>query len=153
MLSVHLSLAQAIKSDTAKKHGLDNTPSAAEKENLKQLGTNIYDKIYNKFDGNVKLTSVFRNSEVNAKVGGSSTSQHRYGQALDIKGTNGITNKQIFKYVKDNLDYHQIIWEFGSTTEPSWVHIGYKSSGNKKINTRAVKVNGKTTYKTFDLTI
>lgn len=153
MLSVHLSLAQAIKSDTAKKHGLDNTPSATEKENLKQLGTNIYDKIYNKFDGNVKLTSVFRNSEVNAKVGGSSTSQHRYGQALDIKGTNGITNKQIFKYVKDNLDYHQIIWEFGSATEPSWVHIGYKSSGNKKINTRAVKVNGKTTYKTFDLTI
>lgn len=153
MLSVHLSLAQAIKSDTAKKHGLDNTPSTSEKENLKKLGINIYDKIYDNFNGNVKLTSVFRNEAVNKKVGGSSTSQHRFGQALDIQGTNGITNKQIFKYVKDNLDYHQIIWEYGSKNEPDWVHVGYKPSGNKKINTRAVRVNGKTQYKTFDLAI
>lgn len=153
MLSVHLSLAQAIKSDTAKKNGLDNTPSATEKENLKQLGINIYDKIYDKFNGNVKLTSVFRNEAVNRKVGGSSTSQHRFGQALDIQGTNGITNKQIFKYVKDNLSYHQIIWEYGSKNEPDWVHVGYKPTGNKKINTRAVRVNGKTSYITFDLQI
>ena len=153
MLSVHLSLAQAIKSDTAKKNGLDNTPSAAEKENLKQLGINIYDKIYDKFNGNVRLTSVFRSEAVNKKVGGSSTSQHRFGQALDIQGTNGITNKQIFKYVKDNLTYHQIIWEYGSKNEPDWVHVGYKPSGNKKINTRATRVNGKTKYITFDLAI
>ena len=112
MLSKYLSLAQAIKSDTATKHKIDNTPSAAEKENLKHLGVNIYDKIYEKFNGNLSLTSVFRNETLNKKVGGSSTSQYRYGQALDVQGTNGITNKQIFKYVKENLDYHQIIWEF-----------------------------------------
>ena len=153
MLSKYLSYAQAIKSDTAKKNGLDNTPTANEKENLKQLGLNVYDKIYEKFNGNVKLTSVFRNEAVNKKVRGSSTSQHRYGQALDIQGTNGVTNKQIFKYVKENLDYHQIIWEYGSSSEPNWVHVGYKPSGNKKTNTRAVKVSGKTKYKTFDIAI
>lgn len=153
MLSKYLSYQQAIKSDTAKKHKLDNSPNAAEIENLKHLGKNIYDKIYEKFNGNVKLTSVFRNGPVNKKVGGSSTSQHRFGQALDIQGTNGVTNKQIFKYVKENLDYHQIIWEFGSTTEPNWVHVGYKPSGNRKTNTRAKKVNGSTKYVTFDLNI
>ncbi|WDF45926.1 D-Ala-D-Ala carboxypeptidase family metallohydrolase [Chryseobacterium sp. KACC 21268] len=153
MLSVHLSLAQAIRSDTAKQNGLDNTPSAAEKENLKQLGINIYDKIYDQFNGNVKLTSVFRSEAVNKKVGGSNTSQHRFGQALDIQGTNGITNKQIFKYVRHNLSYHQIIWEYGSKNEPDWVHVGYKPSGNKKINTRAVRIKGKTNYITFDLEI
>ncbi|WP_315053908.1 D-Ala-D-Ala carboxypeptidase family metallohydrolase [Chryseobacterium indoltheticum] len=153
MLSKYLSYETAIKSDTAKKNNLNNTPNNAEIENLKHLGLNIYDKIYEKFDGNVKLTSVFRSEKVNKKVGGSGTSQHRFGQALDIQGKNGVTNKAIFKYVKDSLNYHQIIWEYGSTNEPNWVHIGYKPSGNRKINTRAIKVNGKTSYVTFNINI
>lgn len=153
MLSKYLSYNQAIKSDTATKNKLDNTPNEAEIENLKQLGVNIYDKIYEEFNGKVKLTSVFRSEKVNKKVGGSSTSQHRYGQALDIQGKDGVTNKSIFKYVKENLDYHQIIWEYGYTSEPNWVHVGYKPSGNKKINTRAKTVNKKTVYVTFDLNI
>lgn len=154
MLSKYLSYNQAIKSDTASRNKLDNTPNKSEIENLKHLGLNIYDKIYEKFNGKVKLTSVFRSEKVNKKVGGSSTSQHRYGQALDIQGTNGVTNKQIFKYVKENLNYHQIIWEYGSASEPNWVHVGYKPVGNQKKNTRAIRgANGKTQYINFNLNI
>ncbi|WP_404987214.1 D-Ala-D-Ala carboxypeptidase family metallohydrolase [Chryseobacterium sp. M5] len=154
MLSKYLSYNQAIKSDTASRNKLDNTPNKLEIENLKHLGLNIYDKIYEKFNGKVKLTSVFRSEKVNKKVGGSSTSQHRYGQALDIQGTNGVTNKQIFKYVKENLNYHQIIWEYGSASEPNWVHVGCKPVGNQKKNTRAIRgANGKTQYINFNLNI
>jgi hypothetical protein len=94
------------------------------------------------------IASGFRCENLNTLVGGSKTSQHRLGEALDIDADNygGITNKQIFDYIKTNLHFDQLIWEFGTNENPEWVHVSYKPKGNRNSVLKAKKVGGKTIY-------
>jgi hypothetical protein len=130
LLSKHLYLSDAIYSQTAIRKNINNRPTIEHIENLKILGREVYDKIYERFDGNIRISSGYRSAELNKAVGGSSTSQHLLGQALDIQGTGKVSNSQIFDYVRDNLQYHQLIWEYGTAKNPNWVHIGYRPFGN-----------------------
>jgi zinc D-Ala-D-Ala carboxypeptidase len=97
-------------------------------------------------------TSFYRNKEVNKRVGGSSTkSQHMLGQAMDIcpRGLNGLTNAKLFKYIKENLPFDQLIWEFGNSTEPGWVHVSYSVLHRRQV-LKAYKVNNTTKYDPYD---
>jgi len=128
-LSKHLKLADVIYSETAIVKKIDNTPTVEHIENLKILGTEVYDKIYERFGGNVKVNSSYRTPALNKAVGGEPTSQHMVGQAIDIDGINGVSNSQIYYYVKENLTFHQLIWEKGNNLNPAWVHVGYRTNG------------------------
>ncbi len=132
MLSKNLSLAEAITSQTAIRKKIDNTPSKDVIENLRNVAVNVFQKVRDHFDKPIRLSSGYRSPGLNKAVGGTKSSQHITGEALDIQGTNGVTNADIFYYIKDNLTFDQLIWEFGDENEPAWVHVSLRKSGNRK---------------------
>lgn len=147
-ISKHLSLAEVSRSETAKRKGINNTPSGEHLENFKKLAENIFEPIREHFGVPIHISSGYRSKELNAAVGGSSSSQHCQGEAIDIDmdGTS-ITNAEIFNYIKDNLNFDQMIWEFGNDSNPDWVHVSYESTGKqRKQILKAIKSNGKTSY-------
>ena len=147
-ISKHLSLAEVSRSETAKRKGINNTPSGEHLENFKKLAENIFEPIREHFGVPIHISSGYRSKELNAAVGGSASSQHCQGEAIDIDmdGTS-ITNAEIFNYIKDNLDFDQMIWEFGNDSNPDWVHVSYESTGKqRKQILKAIKANGKTSY-------
>ena len=147
-ISKHLSLAEVSRSETAKRKGINNTPSGEHLENFKKLAENIFEPIREHFGVPIHISSGYRSKELNAAVGGSLSSQHCQGEAIDIDmdGTS-ITNAQIFNYIKDNLNFDQMIWEFGNDSNPDWVHVSYESTGKqRKQILKAIKANGKTSY-------
>ena len=147
-ISKHLSLAEVSRSETAKRKGINNTPSGEHLENFKKLAENIFEPIREHFGVPIHISSGYRSKELNAAVGGSATSQHCQGEAIDIDMQDtSITNAQIFNYIKDNLNFDQMIWEFGNDSNPDWVHVSYESTGKqRKQILKAIKANGKTSY-------
>ena len=149
-ISKHLSLAEVSRSETAKRRGINNTPSGEHLENFKMLAENVFEKIREHFGVPIHISSGYRSKELNKAIGGSATSQHCSGEAIDIDmdgSANGVTNAQVFNFIKDNLQFDQLIWEFGSDTNPDWVHVSYESTGKqRKQILKAVKSGGKTAY-------
>ena len=147
-LSKHLSLAEVQRSESAKRNGISNTPTPEHIENLKALAEKIFQPIRDHFKKPIRISSGYRSKELNAKVGGSATSQHSKGQAIDLDndGTD-ITNRQIFDFVKDNLNFDQLVYEFGDDDNPNWVHISYNRNGQQRGQVlKAYKLNGQTKY-------
>jgi hypothetical protein len=123
-------------------------PTPEHIENFKKLALNIFQPIREHFGKPIIISSGYRSAELNKAIGGSLSSQHSSGEAIDIDmdGTD-ITNAQIFNYIKDNLNFDQMIWEFGTDTNPDWVHVSFSASkSQRKQMLVAKKVNGKTTY-------
>ncbi len=146
-LTTNFSLAEMIKSETALRHDMDNTPGETEIENLKRLCEQVLQPVREHFKTGVKVNSGFRHPEVNAKVGGSKTSDHCKGQAADIE-IPGIPNADLAIWIMDNLQYTQLILEFYTPGIPDsgWVHVSYDPANLKKQNLTAVKKDGKTVY-------
>jgi hypothetical protein len=148
-LSKNLSLVEVTRSDSAKRFGISNMPTPEHIENFKKLAENIFQPIRDHFSKPIHISSGYRSLALNKVIKGSSlTSQHCSGEAIDIDmdGTD-ITNAQIFNYIKDNLNFDQLIWEFGNKINPDWVHVSYESTGKqRKQILRAVKSAGKTSY-------
>lgn len=144
-ISKHITYKEATHSDTATKKGIDNTPGQGEIIAMKRLAENLFEPLREHFGKPIRVNSFFRSKELNKAVGGSATSQHVRGEAIDISGI-GVSNKELFNYIKDNLDFDQLIWEFGNDSEPQWVHVSYKIGNNRRSVLKATKVNGKTKY-------
>jgi hypothetical protein len=148
-LSQHLSLSEVIRSESAKRNGISNMPIAQHIENFKLLAEKVFEPVRLHFGVPIHISSGYRSIELNKCIGGSLTSQHCTGEAIDIDmdgSPSGVTNKMVFDYIKDNLVYDQIINEF----DYSWVHVSYAANGkNRKQVLRAVRVNGKTTYQNY----
>jgi hypothetical protein len=152
-ISKHLSLAEVSRSETAKRKGINNTPSGEHLENFKKLAENIFEPIREHFAVPIHISSGYRSKELNASIGGASSSQHCSGEAIDIDmdgSSSGVSNADVFKYIKDNLNFDQLIWEFGSDSNPDWVHVSYEATGKqRKQILKAVKSGGKTSYVPF----
>ena len=150
-LSENLELAEVIRSESAKKRGINNIPTPEHIENLKKLAENIFQPIRDHFNVPIHISSGYRSKALNTAIKGSLSSQHCQGEAIDIDmdGTS-ITNAQIFNFIKDNLDFDQLIWEFGTKSNPDWVHVSYESTGKQRKQILvASKVGGKTVYSPF----
>lgn len=147
-LTENFSLAEMTKSETALRHGLDNTPGPAEIENLRLLCEQILQPLRDAYKRGIKVNSGFRHPNVNAAVGGSKTSDHCKGQAADIE-IPGVPNAELAKYIKDYFDFTQLILEFYTPGIPDsgWVHVSYDPKNLKKQVMTAMKENGKTVYK------
>jgi zinc D-Ala-D-Ala carboxypeptidase len=146
-LTANFTLAEMVKSDTALRHDMDNTPGEAEIENLKRLCEKVLQPVREHFKTGVKVNSGFRHPDVNAKVGGSKTSDHCKGQAADIE-IPGVPNADLAKWITENLDFTQVILEFYTQGVPDsgWVHVSYDPQNLKKQSLTAVKKDGKTVY-------
>jgi hypothetical protein len=150
-LSAHFDLAEFTRSESAKREGLDNTPPQEHLENIKTLCEKVLEPIRLRF-GPINISSGYRGKMLNHFIGGSISSDHCVGRAADIDMDDmgsGVTNTEIFNYIKDNLDYDQLIWEFGTKDKPDWVHVGYRGKENRKQTLRATKVKGKSTYEAY----
>jgi hypothetical protein len=149
-LSEHLSLAEVTKSDTAKRRGVSNMPTEAHIANFKLLAENIFEPIRNHFGKPIFISSGYRSAELNKAIGGAASSQHCQGEAIDIDmdgRPGGVTNKMVFDFIKENLNFDQLIWEFGTEANPDWVHVSYESTGKqRKQILKAVRKGGATSY-------
>ena len=145
-LSTHLDLSEVTRSESAKRNGISNMPTPEHIENFKLLAEKIFEPVREHFGVPIRISSGYRSKELNAKIGGSATSQHCKGQAVDIDmDATTITNKQVFDYIKDNLPFDQLIWELGNEDNPDWVHVSYVLKPRKQI-LKAFKMNGATKY-------
>ena len=151
VISEHLTLAELIRSESAKRNGITNMPTPEHIANLKLLAEHIFEPIRANFRCPILISSGYRSKELNAKIGGAMTSQHSFGQAIniDMDGTNyGVDNEEIFYFIKDKLPFDQLIWEFGNDKNPDWVHCSYSDRHRREVLI-GYKQNGTTHYKKF----
>ena len=153
MISKHISEKEATKSITAIRLSLANTPDGNILTNMKSVAENIFEPLRKWVGGPIKINSFYRSEALNKAIGGASkngkqTSQHCFGQAMDIDDIyNYKSNAEMFNYIKENLNFDQMIWEFGDSTNPDWIHVSYVSdSTNRNRILKAVRDKGKTKY-------
>jgi len=150
-ISRHISYKEAVYSATAKRKGIENVPNDDQIYNMRRVADNIFEPLRLYVGGAIKITSFFRSPELNTAIGGSAKSQHCKGQAIDIDDVFGHkSNYEMFEYIRENLDFDQLIYEFGTNDNPDWVHISYVSKKeNRNRVLRAIRENGKTRYELF----
>jgi zinc D-Ala-D-Ala carboxypeptidase len=146
-ISKDLTLAEVSKSNTAIKLGIDNEPKGEHLNNMIHTANAIFQPMREHFGKPIFVSSGYRSPELNKAIGGAATSQHCKGEALDLDNdaVEYPTNKDIFNYIKNHLDFDQLIWEF----DGAWVHVSYNKDKNRKQVLRALKVNGKTIYQPY----
>jgi len=152
-ISDHISYKEATFSQTATRKDIDNTPSEEVLQRMKTVADNIFEPLRAHVGGPIKINSFYRSIMLNTAIGGSKSSQHTRGEAIDLDDTLGcMSNKDMFTFIKDELDFDQLIWEFGDDENPAWVHVSYVSpENNRRRILKASKVNGKTTYNVMNV--
>jgi len=148
MISKHISEKEGTYSITAIRLGIENVPDEYARQNMEIIAERIFEPLRNEACGPIKINSFYRCPELNQAIGGSAKSQHCEGRAIDLDDTYGhMSNSQMYHYIKRNLDFDQLIWEFGDDHNPDWVHVSYVDEDyNRQRCLRAIRKNGKTKY-------
>jgi hypothetical protein len=147
LLSKNLTLAEMIRSESAKRKGILNTPTQPHIDNMKYLAEKVFQPIRDHFNIPIHISSGYRSKALNQAIGGSNASFHSLGAAIDIDmdGTS-VTNKEIFDFIRKNLEFTELINEFNY----SWIHVAIvKGREDEKEVLVASKVNNKTIYNTY----
>ena len=147
-ISKNISYKEAIHSATAKRRDIDNSPDSEQVAAMLSIAEMIFQPLREWVGGPIKINSFFRSEHLNAAIGGSSKSQHCLGQAMDLDDVFGYkTNAEMFNWIRENLNYDQMIWEFGDDENPAWVHVSYVDvQENRNRCLKAYKKKGKTKY-------
>ena len=148
MISEHISYKEGVYSITATRKGIDNTPNDEQLNNMELVASEVFEPLRTYIGGPIKINSFFRCPDLNTAIGGSSKSQHCNGQAIDIDDTfDKATNAEMFHWIKEHMDFDQMIWEFGDDDNPDWVHVSYVSvDENRNRCLKAYREKGKTKY-------
>jgi hypothetical protein len=148
-ISKHVSYKEGVRSNTALRLGIENTPSAEQLEKMEIVAKEVFEPLRKWVGGPIKVNSFFRCEKLNKAVGGSTKSQHMSGQAMDIDdGFRHRSNADMYGFIKENLNFDQMIWEFGDDENPDWVHVSFVSKEeNRNRCLKAYKEKGKTKYK------
>lgn len=139
-ISAHITYAEATRTSAQ----ADNTPNAEQLVAMEVIAVYMFEKLRAIYGKAIYILSMFRSIKVNKLIGGSPTSQHCKGEAMDINSPG--ENHILFEIIRTQLDFDQLIWEFGTDKEPAWVHVSYKATGNRKQVLKAIRVNGKPKY-------
>ena len=152
-ISKHISYAEAVKSQTAVRKGIDNNPTEEQLDNMRYLAVHVFEQLRSSKNVPIAITSFYRSEQLNIAIGGSKSSQHRAingAAAMDIDADvyhNEWANNEIFYYIKERLDFDQLIWEFGDDINPSWVHVSIKKDGGNRCEIlKAVRVDDRVRY-------
>jgi len=148
-ISEHITLREATKSNTALRLNINNIPNDYQTGNMVAIAINLFEPLRKWVGGAIRINSFYRSEKLNQAIGGSSRSQHCQGRAMDIDDNFGHkTNAEMFEYIRKNLNYDQMIWEFGNDANPDWVHVSYVSKDqNRGRCLRAERIDGKTQYR------
>ena len=148
MISEHVSYKEGVYSITATRLGVDNTPNDEQLTSMELVAEKIFEPLRKWVGGPIKINSFFRGSELNKAIGGARKSQHMRGQAMDIDDNYGnATNAEMYHWIKENLDFDQLIWEFGDDDSPNWLHVSYVSpEDNRNRCLKAYKEQGRSKY-------
>ena len=148
MISKHISYKEAVYSRTAQRRDIYNHPENDQADNMRLIAEQVFEPLRSWVGGPIKINSFFRSPELNTAIGGSTKSQHCQGQAIDLDDTFGrATNAEMYEFIKENLDFDQMIWEFGDNDNPDWVHVSYVSEDkNRNRCLKAYKQHNKTKY-------
>ena len=130
-ISKHISYKEAVGSNYAKQKGIKNKPNEEQVENMKLLAEEVFEPLREWVDAPIKVNSMFRSLELNTALKGSKTSSHMKGEAMDITSMGGKSNLEMFHYIKDNLCFDQLIWEFGK--EPKWLHVSFSKKNRQQV--------------------
>ena len=147
-ISKHISFKEGVHSNTAMRLNLDNTPGDYHLANMEAVALNIFEPLREWVGGPIKINSFYRSVQLNKAIGGSERSQHSDGRAIDLDDTFGYkTNAEMYNYIKENLNFDQLIWEFGNEVNPDWVHVSYVSDDqNRNRCLKAERINGRAVY-------
>lgn len=134
-LTNNFTLEELYASATATRKGIDNSPSPIVQQNLRMLAEKILQPIRDEYKHAIIVTSGYRCAALNKAVGGAKTSQHLTGCAADIKCTH-TTKAYLFRLIlrmirEGRIEVGQLIWEYGNSDEPSWIHISLPTAGKK----------------------
>jgi len=148
-ISKHVSYHEGVYSRTAERLGIENDPTEEHLANMKITAEKIFEPLREHVGGPIKINSFYRGPKLNKAIGGSTKSQHMTGQAMDIDDTLGcMSNADMYYWIKENLNFDQMIWEFGTDENPNWVHVSYvDDEQNRNRCLKAYKSGGKTKYK------
>ena len=147
MLTEHISLKEATRSNTAERMGIHNFPDSDTLLTMKITAEHIFEPLRNHFNEPIYVSSFYRSPELNKIIGGSKKSQHCLGEAIDIDDVySKANNADFFYYIKDKLEFDQLIWEFGDDYNPAWIHASYSLGNNRMRVLKAIKQNNKTKY-------
>ena len=148
MISKHISYKEGTNSITAIRRGIDNIPNDEQLDNMELIAEKVFEPLRKWVGGPIKINSFFRCPDLNKAIGGSRKSQHCQGQAIDIDDTyKVVANSDMYNYIKNNLDFDQLIWEFGDDDNPNWLHVSYVSKEeNRNRCLKAYKEQGKSKY-------
>ena len=130
-ISKHISYKEAVGSNYAKQKGIKNKPNEEQVENMKLLAEEVFEPLREWVDAPIKVNSMFRSLELNTALKGSKTSSHMNGEAMDITTMGGKSNLEMFHYIKDNLCFDQLIWEFGK--QPKWLHVSFSKNNRQQV--------------------
>ena len=139
-ISKYISYKEATHSNYAKENGIVNKPKTEHIENMQVLAEKVFEPLREWVGNPIRVNSMFRSEKLNTALRGSYTSSHLEGKAIDITSIDGKTNLEMFHYIKDNLDFDQLIWEYGA--EPKWLHVSYENEKDNRNQILVIKKRG-----------
>lgn len=141
-ISEHITLSEATRTS----HNVENIPDENQLNAMKLVAENCFEPMRKQYGKPMNVNSFFRNLTVNRLVGGSDSSQHVKGEAIDTTTGNKADNKIVFDWARNNIVFDQLIYEFGDDVGPDWIHVSFSKTRNRRQVLRAIKENGKTKY-------
>ena len=149
-ISEHISFKEATNSNTGNKLEITNKPTDDIIKNMELIAEQVFEKLRKWVKAPIRVNSFYRCEKLNTALRGSLNSSHITGNAIDISSLGKKNNGQMFEYIKENLDFDQLIWEFGDDKNPRWIHVSYKNKeDNRKQALRAKYRGSNVTYYTM----
>ena len=149
-ISDNISYREATHSDTAKKLGIKNDPTEDHLVNMILIAEKVFQPLREWCEHPIKINSMYRSEALNTALRGSKSSQHRFGQALDLDTLGEKSNADLFNYISEHLSYDQLIWEAGTDAEPDWIHVSYvNEEKNRKQRLKMKRKGARTQYYNF----
>jgi len=145
-ISEHISFKEATYSQTASKLKIKNVPTESHIKTMQVTAEKVFQPLREWAEHPIRINSFYRSADLCEAIKSSRTSQHTKGQAIDLSTMGEKTNADLFNYIKDNLDFDQLIWEFGSDDEPKWIHVSYVSKKANRNRILRAKYKGSSVY-------
>ena len=131
-ISKHITYKEATQSPTATRLKIDNTPSAEVLANMRLVARMCFEPLREWYGKPITINSFYRSPALNRAVRGARNSDHIKGFAIDLDTPSNAENKKLFEWCKANLKFSQLIWEYGNSQGPDWVHISYNTKDLKQ---------------------